>query len=180
MSSGIWQRGEDEEGFYGFLPEDIQKEINRAARLKCTVCKKKGASVGCVASRCKQSYHFPCGVERGCIFQFRENFPQGQALSAGVSFFRCPVGNYKDKFQHEMLRLGIHIPESPCPSSTAHLLACPNHSVCDHLHKCCLELLASHYPTGMENMASLKNEEPIPLCFPICLVLPMAMPSYTC
>lgn len=33
MSSGIWQRGEDEEGFYGFLPEDIQKEINRAARL---------------------------------------------------------------------------------------------------------------------------------------------------
>ncbi|XP_061486850.1 G2/M phase-specific E3 ubiquitin-protein ligase-like isoform X3 [Rhineura floridana] len=75
MSSGICQRGEDEEGFYGFLPEDIQREINRAARLKCTICKKKGASVRCVASRCKQSYHFPCGVERGCIFQFRENFP---------------------------------------------------------------------------------------------------------
>lgn len=33
MSSGIWQKGEEEEGFYGFLIEDIQKEINRAARL---------------------------------------------------------------------------------------------------------------------------------------------------
>lgn len=33
MSSGIWQRGKDEEGFYGFLIEDIQKERNRAARL---------------------------------------------------------------------------------------------------------------------------------------------------
>ncbi|XP_028577255.2 G2/M phase-specific E3 ubiquitin-protein ligase isoform X1 [Podarcis muralis] len=164
MSSGIWQRGEDEEGFYGFLPEDIQKEINRAARLKCAICKKRGASIGCVASRCKRSYHFPCGVERGCIFQFRENFPsycwkhrptqkrsptskgssqcticleliehapsynilaspccknawfhrdclQCQALSAGVFFFRCPVCNNKEKFQNEMLRMGLHIPE---------------------------------------------------------------------
>ncbi|XP_053138790.1 G2/M phase-specific E3 ubiquitin-protein ligase isoform X2 [Hemicordylus capensis] len=164
MSSGIWQRGEEEEGFYGFLPEDIQKEINRAAKLKCTVCKKKGASVGCVISRCKRSYHFPCGGERGCIFQFRETFPsycwkhrpsqkrpsnpkgssqcticleliehapsyailtspccknawfhreclQCQALSAGVFFFRCPVCNNKEKFQNEMLRMGIHIPE---------------------------------------------------------------------
>ncbi|XP_054828197.1 G2/M phase-specific E3 ubiquitin-protein ligase [Eublepharis macularius] len=75
MSSGIWQKGEEEEGFYGFLIEDIQKEINRAARLKCNICKKKGASIGCVASKCKRSYHFPCGIERKCIFQFRENFP---------------------------------------------------------------------------------------------------------
>uniref|UniRef100_A0A8D0CC70 G2/M-phase specific E3 ubiquitin protein ligase n=2 Tax=Salvator merianae TaxID=96440 RepID=A0A8D0CC70_SALMN len=164
MSSGIWQRGEDEEGFYGFLPEDIQKEINRAVKLKCTICKKRGASIGCVASRCKRSYHFPCGVQRGCIFQFRETFPsycwkhrptqkrpsnskgpsqcticlelvehapsyniltspccknawfhrnclQCQALSAGVFFFRCPVCNNKEKFQNEMLRMGIHIPE---------------------------------------------------------------------
>ncbi|XP_066468208.1 G2/M phase-specific E3 ubiquitin-protein ligase [Tiliqua scincoides] len=164
MSSGIWQKGEEEEGFYGFLTEDIQKEINRAARLKCSICKKKGASIGCVASRCKRSYHFPCGTERGCIFQFRENFPsycwkhrpiqkrpsnskgssqcticlelvehspsyailtspccknawfhrdclQCQALSAGVFFFRCPVCNNKDKFQNEMLRMGIYIPE---------------------------------------------------------------------
>ncbi|XP_048341425.1 G2/M phase-specific E3 ubiquitin-protein ligase [Sphaerodactylus townsendi] len=164
MSSGIWQKGEEEEGFYGFLIEDIQKEVNRAARLKCNICKKRGASIGCVASRCKRSYHFPCGIERKCIFQFRENFPsycwkhrpiqkppsdstgcsqcticlelvehspshtilttsccknawfhrdclQRQALSAGVFFLRCPVCNNKEKFQNEMLRMGIYIPE---------------------------------------------------------------------
>eukprot|EP00076_Gallus_gallus_P040969 XP_025006507.1 G2/M phase-specific E3 ubiquitin-protein ligase isoform X4 [Gallus gallus] len=34
-----------------------------------------------------------------------------QALSAGIFFFRCAVCNNKDKFQKEMLRMGIHIPE---------------------------------------------------------------------
>ncbi|TFK12518.1 speedy protein 1-A-like [Platysternon megacephalum] len=165
MSSGIWQRGEEDEGVYGFLIKDIRKEVNRAAKLKCNICKKKGASIGCVAPKCKRSYHFPCGVQRECIFQFMEHFGsycwehrpvqklpsdesrgssqcticlefvehfpmynilkspccknawfhrdclQYQALSAGVFFFRCTVCNNKDKFQNEMLRMGIHIPE---------------------------------------------------------------------
>lgn len=33
MSSGIWQRGKEEEGVYGFLVEDIRKEVNRASKL---------------------------------------------------------------------------------------------------------------------------------------------------
>lgn len=33
MSSGIWQRGKEEEGVYGFLIEDIRKEVNRASKL---------------------------------------------------------------------------------------------------------------------------------------------------
>uniref|UniRef100_A0A8C3UNL6 G2/M-phase specific E3 ubiquitin protein ligase n=1 Tax=Catharus ustulatus TaxID=91951 RepID=A0A8C3UNL6_CATUS len=165
MSSGIWQRGEEDEGVDGFLITDIRKEVNRAARLKCNICKKKGASIGCVAPKCKRSYHFPCGLQRECIFQFMEDFrsycwehrpvqeftdkePRGasqcticldlvehlplytvlkspccknawfhreclqyQALSAGIFFFRCTVCNNKDKFQKEMLRMGIHIPE---------------------------------------------------------------------
>ncbi|KFU86787.1 G2/M phase-specific E3 ubiquitin-protein ligase, partial [Chaetura pelagica] len=165
MSSGIWQRGEEDEGVYGFLIKDIIKEVKRASRLKCNICKKKGASIGCVAPKCKRSYHFPCGVQKECIFQFMEdfrsycwehkpvqNFPdkecggtsqcticldlveqlpvynvlkspccknawfhrqciQYQALSAGIFFFRCTVCNNKDKFQKEMLRMGIHIPE---------------------------------------------------------------------
>lgn len=32
MSSGIWQRGK-EEGVYGFLIEDIRKEVTRASKL---------------------------------------------------------------------------------------------------------------------------------------------------
>uniref|UniRef100_A0A8C6QJ68 G2/M-phase specific E3 ubiquitin ligase n=1 Tax=Nannospalax galili TaxID=1026970 RepID=A0A8C6QJ68_NANGA len=74
LSSGIWQRGKEEEGVYGFLVEDIRKEVNRASKLKCAVCKKSGASIGCVAPRCKRSYHFPCGLQKECIFQFTENF----------------------------------------------------------------------------------------------------------
>lgn len=33
MSSGIWQRGEEDEGVDGFLITDIRKEVNRAAKL---------------------------------------------------------------------------------------------------------------------------------------------------
>ncbi|XP_072195006.1 G2/M phase-specific E3 ubiquitin-protein ligase isoform X3 [Excalfactoria chinensis] len=165
MSSGIWQRGEEDEGVDGFLVEDIRKEVNRAARLMCNICRKKGASIGCVAPKCKRSYHFPCGLQKECVFQFMEDFRsycwehkpvqifsdnesrepsqcticldlvehlplysvlrspcckntwfhreclQYQALSAGIFFFRCAVCNNKDKFQKEMLRMGIHIPE---------------------------------------------------------------------
>ncbi|XP_028725500.1 G2/M phase-specific E3 ubiquitin-protein ligase isoform X1 [Peromyscus leucopus] len=74
MSSGIWQRGKEEEGVYGFLVEDIRKEVNRASKLKCTVCKKNGASIGCVVPQCKRSYHLPCGLQKECIFQFTDNF----------------------------------------------------------------------------------------------------------
>ncbi|OXB83909.1 UNVERIFIED_CONTAM: hypothetical protein H355_009393, partial [Colinus virginianus] len=74
MSSGIWQRGEEDEGVDGFLIEDIRKEVNRAARLICNICKKKGASIGCVAPKCKRSYHFPCGLQKECVFQFMEDF----------------------------------------------------------------------------------------------------------
>ncbi|NXD68095.1 G2E3 ligase, partial [Eolophus roseicapillus] len=74
MSSGIWQRGEEDEGVDGFLITDIRKEVNRAAKLKCNICRKKGASIGCVAPKCKRSYHFPCGIQKECIFQFMEDF----------------------------------------------------------------------------------------------------------
>ncbi|XP_018409660.1 PREDICTED: G2/M phase-specific E3 ubiquitin-protein ligase [Nanorana parkeri] len=74
LSSGIWQRGEEHEGIYGFLVSDIKKELSRAKRLRCYVCKMLGASIGCVTPRCKRSYHYPCGLERQCIFQFMDSF----------------------------------------------------------------------------------------------------------
>ncbi|KAM4014612.1 G2/M phase-specific E3 ubiquitin-protein ligase isoform 1-T2 [Anomaloglossus baeobatrachus] len=165
LSSGIWQRGEEDEGIYGFLFDDIKREVNRARKLKCHVCKLNGASIGCVFPRCKRGYHFPCGTEKQCIFQFMDTFRsycwehrpvqtplstqskesssctvclesidhvpsyhvirgpccktswyhreclQRQALSAGLFFFRCTVCNNRDKFQKEMLHMGIHIPE---------------------------------------------------------------------
>ncbi|KFP69815.1 G2/M phase-specific E3 ubiquitin-protein ligase, partial [Acanthisitta chloris] len=165
LSSGIWQRGKEDEGIDGFLFTDVKKEMKRAAKLTCCVCKKKGASIGCVDPKCRRSFHFPCGIEKECIYQFMEDFRsycwehrpvqkftdeeyggasqcticldlvehlpvygvmkspccksawfhreclQYQALSAGIFFFRCTVCNNKSKFQEEMLRMGIHIPE---------------------------------------------------------------------
>ncbi|XP_053330819.1 G2/M phase-specific E3 ubiquitin-protein ligase [Spea bombifrons] len=165
LSSGVWQRGEENEGINGFLVDDIKKEVQRSRKLRCAICKYRGASIGCVIPRCKRSYHYPCGMEKECIFQFTDSFRsycwdhrpvqkilpskmvgsstcticlenvdhvpsfyvlrgpccktswfhrdclQYQALSAGLYFFRCTVCNNREKFQSEMLRMGIHIPE---------------------------------------------------------------------
>ncbi|XP_018590207.1 G2/M phase-specific E3 ubiquitin-protein ligase [Scleropages formosus] len=166
MSSGVYQRGDEDEGIYGFLVEDIKREIRRSSRLACTVCKKKGASVGCNIKSCRKVVHLPCGIQEQFIFQFTGQFPsfcrehcptqtnsqpscpstplscsiclefvepvlsytvlkcpcchsswfhrdcvQHQAYSAALFFFRCTICNNKDKFQQEMLRMGIHIPE---------------------------------------------------------------------
>lgn len=54
FSSGLSQRGKTEEdGIYGFLPSDIGKEKTRGARLKCTFCRKNGATIGCVVKNCR-------------------------------------------------------------------------------------------------------------------------------
>ncbi|XP_078089830.1 G2/M phase-specific E3 ubiquitin-protein ligase isoform X2 [Mustelus asterias] len=74
MSSGLYQRGKENEGIYGFLAADIRKEIRRASRMKCRVCKERGASIGCAITKCPKSFHFPCGVENQCIFQFTGQF----------------------------------------------------------------------------------------------------------
>ncbi|XP_053450567.1 G2/M phase-specific E3 ubiquitin-protein ligase isoform X2 [Nycticebus coucang] len=95
MSSGIWQRGKEEEGVYGFLIEDIRKEVNRASKLKCCICKKTGASIGCVAPRCKRSYHFPCGLEKECIFQFTGNFAYRDSIPCTICLeFVEPIPTY--------------------------------------------------------------------------------------
>ncbi|XP_023656465.1 G2/M phase-specific E3 ubiquitin-protein ligase isoform X1 [Paramormyrops kingsleyae] len=166
MASGVYQRGEEDEGIYGFLVEDIKQEIRRSSRLTCNACKKKGASVGCNIKSCRKVVHLPCGIQQEFIFQFTGQFPsfckdhrpvqiqplssytsnplccsvclesvepvlsytvlkcpcchsgwfhrdclQRQANSAAMFFFRCTICNNKDKFQQEMLRMGIHIPE---------------------------------------------------------------------
>ncbi|XP_060789909.1 G2/M phase-specific E3 ubiquitin-protein ligase [Neoarius graeffei] len=75
MSSGIFQRGQEHDGIHGFLVDDIKKEVRRSARLRCMVCKKKGASVGCAIKSCRQKVHLPCGIEQEFIFQFTDLFP---------------------------------------------------------------------------------------------------------
>ncbi|XP_056445773.1 G2/M phase-specific E3 ubiquitin-protein ligase [Gadus chalcogrammus] len=165
-ASGVYQRGEEDDGVFGFLVDDIIKETRRCSRLTCGVCKRKGAAVGCCVGSCKKKVHFPCGPNQ-FIFQFSGEFmsycvehgpkqslgpgalevslPQAcsvcldplppllgysvlkcpschtswfhraciqrQAISAGLHFFRCTLCNNKERFQEEMLTMGIYIPE---------------------------------------------------------------------
>ena len=62
LSSQGVQRGKDEEGLNGFLPEDIRNEVKRGAGIKCDMCKKPGATIPCRVKKCKKNYHFTCGA----------------------------------------------------------------------------------------------------------------------
>ncbi|XP_077154199.1 uncharacterized protein LOC143817033 isoform X2 [Ranitomeya variabilis] len=50
---------EDTEGF-GFDIDSVLSEIDRGQKLRCSHCKKRGATVGCDVRSCKKSYHYPC------------------------------------------------------------------------------------------------------------------------
>ncbi|NWH75825.1 PHF7 protein, partial [Piaya cayana] len=73
-ASGLIQRGTDEDGFYGFLFPDIEQELKRVAHKRCCICHLPGASVTCRHGRCSRTFHFPCGVDQGCISQFFKEF----------------------------------------------------------------------------------------------------------
>ncbi|KAG7510907.1 G2 M phase-specific E3 ubiquitin-protein ligase [Solea senegalensis] len=74
-SCGVYQRGSEDEGVFGFLVDDIKQEIRRSARLTCCGCKKKGACVGCCVRSCRKMVHFPCGRKKKFISQFTGLFP---------------------------------------------------------------------------------------------------------
>uniref|UniRef100_A0A8C4Y872 PHD finger protein 7 n=1 Tax=Gopherus evgoodei TaxID=1825980 RepID=A0A8C4Y872_9SAUR len=40
----------------------------------CCVCGCKGASIACQGRKCTKNFHFPCGSEKGCIYQFFGEF----------------------------------------------------------------------------------------------------------
>ncbi|XP_035190670.1 PHD finger protein 7-like [Oxyura jamaicensis] len=69
-AQGLYQRGAEGEGLCRFLPVDIRRVAKRAARKRCCVCRKKGATVACRQKRCSRRFHLPCGSQRGCISQF--------------------------------------------------------------------------------------------------------------
>ncbi|XP_036106231.1 histone-lysine N-methyltransferase SETDB2 isoform X4 [Molossus molossus] len=47
-------------GYRSFDVEAVKKEIFRGRRLKCTFCRKRGATVGCDEKTCAKNYHFFC------------------------------------------------------------------------------------------------------------------------
>ncbi|XP_025103815.1 uncharacterized protein LOC112569933 isoform X2 [Pomacea canaliculata] len=75
FSSGLCQRGKrEEDGILGFLPADIRRERKRGMRLSCQYCRRKGATIGCVVTNCRKTFHFPCGRDAGAMCQFFDEF----------------------------------------------------------------------------------------------------------
>ncbi|CAH1642747.1 unnamed protein product [Spodoptera littoralis] len=74
LSSCLIQRGRDVDGLFGFLYEDIIKEIQRAKKHKCSYCNRPGANLGCSVSQCKKQFHLPCGRERNAVSMFYGNY----------------------------------------------------------------------------------------------------------
>ena len=74
FSSGLIQRGEEADGIIGFLPSDIQSELQRGSKLRCAFCKEIYATVGCCQKSCNRSYHLPCGIKYGALSEYYGNF----------------------------------------------------------------------------------------------------------
>ncbi|KAF9416879.1 hypothetical protein HW555_005882 [Spodoptera exigua] len=74
LSSCLIQRGKDVDGLFGFLYEDIIKEIERAKKHKCSFCSRPGANLGCSVAQCKKQFHLPCGRERNAVSMFYGNY----------------------------------------------------------------------------------------------------------
>ncbi|XP_050520438.1 PHD finger protein 7-like isoform X2 [Daktulosphaira vitifoliae] len=74
LSSQAIQRGQDNEGIWGFLLNDIKSEIERGSKAVCIYCKKVGATISCCSSKCRKIFHLPCGMEHGSMHQFYQTF----------------------------------------------------------------------------------------------------------
>lgn len=59
---------------YGFTIKDIVHEVNRASRLRCSYCKKTGASIGCVKGTCQKKMHYGCGRDNKALSRFYGTF----------------------------------------------------------------------------------------------------------
>ncbi|ODN04291.1 Histone-lysine N-methyltransferase 2A, partial [Orchesella cincta] len=73
--------------------QQIGNALHRGKSLRCPVCLKKGATVSCCKSGCKQSYHFLCAREDNCsLLQAQKMFCPRHELSE----------RQKDEIQHDM------------------------------------------------------------------------------
>lgn len=66
------QQDEGDTDLMNFLPKDIKSEIRRCAKLSCSFCKKRGASIGCCNQKCKKKFHLTCGFANKCTSNFEK------------------------------------------------------------------------------------------------------------
>ncbi|CAL5068851.1 unnamed protein product [Urochloa decumbens] len=60
--------------FTGDVANNLEPELARASKIKCSVCGLKGAALGCLLKSCRKSFHVPCAHKiNGCRWD-EENF----------------------------------------------------------------------------------------------------------
>ncbi|XP_054072439.1 PHD finger protein 7-like, partial [Rissa tridactyla] len=70
FANQLFRQWDEDEGFRGFVPEDIRRAIRCAERKYCFVCGESGATITCSMMGCRRSFHLPCAGEGGCVTQF--------------------------------------------------------------------------------------------------------------
>ncbi|XP_026761405.2 histone-lysine N-methyltransferase trithorax isoform X1 [Galleria mellonella] len=48
--------------------QNVHSAISRGKMIKCAACELKGASVGCCAKNCSETYHYACARKESCAF----------------------------------------------------------------------------------------------------------------
>jgi hypothetical protein len=48
--------------------QNVHSAISRGKMIKCAACELKGASVGCCAKNCSETYHYACARKQSCAF----------------------------------------------------------------------------------------------------------------
>ncbi|KAL0282639.1 UNVERIFIED_CONTAM: Tat-binding7 [Sesamum angustifolium] len=52
--------------------KNVRAALYRGRVLKCSRCRRPGATIGCRVDRCPKTYHLPCARAKGCIFDHRK------------------------------------------------------------------------------------------------------------
>lgn len=72
--------------YEGEIIKNLDTELARAAKLKCSSCGMKGAALGCYVTSCRRSYHVPCAFEiQDCQWDM-ENFVMLCPIHKSVKF----------------------------------------------------------------------------------------------
>ncbi|KAG3293094.1 PHD finger protein 11 isoform X2 [Ictidomys tridecemlineatus] len=99
-----------------FDVESVKKEIQRGRKLKCTLCRERGATVGCDLKTCAKNYHFFCARKDNA-------FPQADG-ARGIYKVLCQQhaprsptnaqsadGVKRKRGRKKRLPTGIHVPQ---------------------------------------------------------------------
>ncbi|XP_074556665.1 LOW QUALITY PROTEIN: BRCA1-associated RING domain protein 1-like [Curcuma longa] len=106
--------------FVGDTAMNLEAELSRASKIKCSVCGLKGAALGCYNKRCRRCYHVPCADQ---LSECRWDYENFHLLCPMHSSHRLPCDGSKEKKKtSENTTLCHSTPEmdqSPCVKHSA-------------------------------------------------------------